>query len=545
MKASFLVLIACLWAHPAAAEQGRLSASLIEATPERAVAEGDVDFRWSGHRFLAERLVVQEGVGDELRFEATSFLWTPCDCELAPWSVSGEEAEGVLDDHVVIRRGAFRVCDVPVLPLPWLRVPLDERSPRLLLPEFRVGEMGSVLGFPVWLPVGQKGHAVLTSEWWSQRWIRQRVELVGTLGTADLAVAKEAYTSPFRGQADVRGGHDDGQFRVAADVGWASDTAVRSDYGVGFLARNRAFDERLVLAGAGPLRIESDTFDRGALQRPVSAVVSFGGIALGPSSLSTYGRVDTIEDRERLRRQAAAGVTWDLGLAHDWADFEAQGVVEAAQSDDGQPYTRGGIGGMLGLPTWMDLGAHRVVSQTGVQGWADTDHGTPDDPFRLLDHRPAWAIGPIQRSQWIGERGVPLRGSVALLWTDVGWRPQGTVNVDHRGLGGAIHADTDVQAGTVGLLSEGMDAQVGVLRDDLLLQGVLRASVLVAAHWRPGWSGIYDFDARRFVRHGPSVVWDPGCGCMTANLGVEWAQDLSLPSVMLRLDLHARQPADR
>ena len=220
-------------------------------------------------------------------------------------------------------------------------------------------------------------------------------------------------------------------------------------------------------------------------------------------------------------------------------------MVEAAQSDDGRPYTRAGIGGLLSLPTWTDLGAHRVVSQTGVEGWADVDSGTPDDPFRLLRYRPAWALGPIQRSQWISSSGVPLRGSAALLWTDVGWRPRGTLNVDHRGLGGAIHADTDVQAGTFGLMNEGMDAQVGILRDDRLLQGVLHTSVLVAAHWRPGWSGIYDFDAQRFVRHGPSVMWDPGCGCLTANLGVEWAQDLSLPSVMLRLDLHARQPADR
>jgi len=209
VKASFFALIVCLWADSAAAEQGRLSASLIEATPERAVAEGDVDLRWSGHRFLAERLVVQEGAKDELHFEATAFLWTPCDCELAPWSVSGKEAEGILDEHVVIRRGAFRVCDVPVFPLPLVRIPLNERAPRLLLPEVRVGEMGSVLGLPVWLPVGRQGHAVLTSEWWSQRWVRQRIEVTGPLGTADLAAAKDEYTSPFRGQADVRGGHVD------------------------------------------------------------------------------------------------------------------------------------------------------------------------------------------------------------------------------------------------------------------------------------------------------------------------------------------------
>ena len=55
----------CLWASPVAAEQGRISASVIEATPERAVAEGDVTLQWSGHRFLAERLVVEEGLDEE------------------------------------------------------------------------------------------------------------------------------------------------------------------------------------------------------------------------------------------------------------------------------------------------------------------------------------------------------------------------------------------------------------------------------------------------------------------------------------------------
>ena len=162
MRVVYPALSMCLWASPVAAEQGRISASVIEATPERAVAEGDVTLQWSGHRFLAERLVVEEGLDESLRFEASDFVWTPCTCSTTPWAISGQKAEGVLDDHVVIRKGAFRVCDVPVLPVPFLRVPLDERAPRLLLPEVRVGDMGSVLGLPVWLPLRQRGHATLT-----------------------------------------------------------------------------------------------------------------------------------------------------------------------------------------------------------------------------------------------------------------------------------------------------------------------------------------------------------------------------------------------
>ena len=545
MRFRLASLIACFWVCPVAAEQGRLSAGLIEATPERAVAEGDVELRWSGHRFLAERLVVMEAADDALRFQATNFVWTPCGCEVAPWALSGRSAEGVLDDHLVIRRGAFRVCDVPVLPVPVLRLSLNERSPRLLIPEVRSGETGTVVGLPVWLPIGREGHAVVTSEWWSQRWLRQRVQLNVPLGEADVAMAKDGPMSPFRGQADVRGGQDDGTVQIAADVAWSSDIDVRSDYGAGFIDRNSLFDERLLLAGVGPFRLESDTFDRGDLQRPVSAAVSFGGVAVGPSSLSTYGRVDTMQDHERVRQQAAAGAEWSLGLSGDWTDIEAHGLVEAAQADDAEPYARAGLGGSVGLATWSDFSTHRIVSQSGLKGWVDAAEGVLDDPFGLVGRRPQWAVGPSHRSQWVSASGVPLRWSAAFLWTDEGWRPEGILNIDHQGIGGAIHADTNVQAGMVGLLGEEMDAQVGVMRDDTLLQGIMRASVMIATHWRPGWSGMYDFKSQHFVRQGPSLTWDPGCGCLTANVGVEWAQDLELPSVMLRLDLHARQPADR
>ena len=351
--------------------------------------------------------------------------------------------------------------------------------------------------------------------------------------------------APVRGQADLRGGHDDGRLRAAADVAWASDPSVRTDYGARFLERSTPFDERLMVAGVGPLRIESDTFDRGELQRPVAAVVSLGGLAIGPSSLSTYGRIDAIEDGARVHRQVAAGATWGLGLTSTWAEVDAEGLVEAAQADDGNPYTRAGLGGALLLPTWADLGAHRVVSQTGVEGWVDSDQGDLFDPFGLLRPRPQWAIGPAQRSQWVSASGVPLSWSAAALWTSVGWRPQGTLSIGHRGLSGTVHADPEVQAGTVGILDEGGDLQLGVLRDHRLLQGVARTSLVVATHWRPGWTGLYDFKERRFVRQGPRLTWDPGCGCVTANLGIEWAQDMTHPSIMLRLDLHARQPADR
>ena len=104
---------------------------------------------------------------------------------------------------------------------------------------------------------------------------------------------------------------------------------------------------------------------------------------------------------------------------------------------------------------------------------------------------------------------------------------------------------SDVQAGMLGVGDEALETQVGVLRDAAVLQGVLRGAVRVARYWRPGWEGLVDFDERRLVRHGPSLAWDPGCGCITGNLKVEWAQDVSVPSVMLRLDLHARRPADR
>jgi len=524
----------------ARAEDGEIRADRLRARPGELSAEGDVLFRWDAHRFQADVLEIREEEAGQFHFQGSDLWWTPCRCDVAPWSLSAKDAEGVLGEHLIVKRAVFRVCDVPVFPVPWLRLPLDPRAPRLLFPEFRFGDEGGVIGQPIWLPMGDEGHVLLTPEVWTQKGVRQRVEIDGDPGKADFAAAKEGLYGPTRGQANVAAGRDDGEVRLAVDASWVSDSRVRNDYADSYLQRLNPFEERLLVAGAGPFRLESDTFDTGAVERPIGAVLEVDGLVFGGASVGGYARLDTIREGVESLQRSAAGIHAAMGRSFDIFDTEARLEMDSAQMSTGGPYARaGGVGAIL-LPTWSELGKARQINQTGVEVLGNLARGHLDDPLGWVKPRPTWAVGPIHRTTVVTGAGVPFRFRGAILRSLKRWEPSAEIRIDHGGYSGSMTAERGLQGGTIGYADEGKALRFGAVRGADILQGGVHASVLTFPGWRPGWSGLYDFYSGRLLRHGPSIEWDSGCDCLRATLAMEWAQDRKLPTAMFRLDLQPK-----
>lgn len=111
------------------------------------VGRNAFSFTTKGFRFLEDGTYV---------LEESSF--TPCDCDvLAPsWSISTRGAQVKPGESASLSVPAVHVYGVPVLLLPWLYLPLEERASGLLLPELTgSGVSGFQLDQPLYLTLGE------------------------------------------------------------------------------------------------------------------------------------------------------------------------------------------------------------------------------------------------------------------------------------------------------------------------------------------------------------------------------------------------------
>lgn len=526
---------------------GTLEADRITAAPGWIQAEGGVSLSLDGHRLEASSLHLIEKEEKVFAFTAEEVWWTPCTCERVPWAVSAAEGSGVVGESLVLKKAMVRVCGAPVFPVPWARVALNPRSPRLLLPEVQYGESGGVFGQPVWLPVGDRSHARLTPEVWTDRGFRQRALLAGPAGRAKVAVAKEGAAGPERGQVDVAGGIDDGDYWAAVDTQWTSDAQVLNDYSTDFFERSTPYQERRLVVGMGPARVESDTFDDSTLDRPVGAVLALSGLALGPLAVSGQARVDALLDHQAQQSLQRSGFGLSVAGGHgfDVLDTELTLDLDAAQLSNRAPFGQARLTAGGFLPLWGDLGAFRHISQTGLEARGTQHEGKVDDPLQWIRPEPRWAVGPVQRTTVLSVSGVPLHMSAELMRTPYQWEPAATLRLDSRGFRGSAQLERDLQAAVAGYADEGVDLSIGVVHGAGVLQSMAGASALLRPQWRPGWSGLFDHTAGELVRHGPTLTWDSGCDCLSVRLAGEWARDRTMPDVMIRVDLRPTTASDR
>ncbi len=125
--------------------------------------------------------------GDEITktngndFMAKNALVTPCRCEddEAPaWGVRSAEAEAQMGGYATFRHALIEIKGVPVLYLPWLKVPVkDARQSGLIMPMFSQDAIsGSGFSQPLYLDLGVDKDATIKGEVLEKRGLRAGLE---------------------------------------------------------------------------------------------------------------------------------------------------------------------------------------------------------------------------------------------------------------------------------------------------------------------------------------------------------------------------------
>lgn len=152
-------------------------ASLFQKRPtshpdlEGAFEDGGAALEATGRNALslhAER-IHREG---RERLHAEELVLTPCDCrkdgcpDTPSWSLSASSADVVPGDSATLWGGALRIRDVPVLPLPWLMVPLSTRRTGFLLPKPNFTQLsGFQVEEPFFWAINGWSDATITPGW--------------------------------------------------------------------------------------------------------------------------------------------------------------------------------------------------------------------------------------------------------------------------------------------------------------------------------------------------------------------------------------------
>ena len=177
------------WSFAALAEGSssdsiEIKANVLRISPDEVTAEGDVRLQTERHKLTASSVVLDRGSD---RFVVEELTWTPCSCAQAPWGVRAERAAGTVGEAVVARDAFIEVCSRPVIPVPWLRLPLDDRTPRLMFPEVSTQGGQTQVGVPAKLPLGTSSTLIVTPEVWTGRGFRPRARASGPLGSASVS----------------------------------------------------------------------------------------------------------------------------------------------------------------------------------------------------------------------------------------------------------------------------------------------------------------------------------------------------------------------
>ncbi len=528
-----------------------LEADEVVIEEEGGQAQGQVRVTWERWRLRAERLEWTHG-GD---FRAEQLWLSPCDCDQPPWALRARQADGTFEENAILRGGALEICGKALLPIPFAVVPLRERRNGLRLPRLGHGQDGWIVAQPVFLGLGQSTDLTLTPEWRSQRALRVLGEStvrtgIGPDARVGGAIGQEQRGAEPRGMwdADMAGGL--GRSRAAVDATWLTDPRYLSDYGSDYLGRAAPWTESLLVAGVGPLRLESDTFgatdaDVDALaQRPIAGVLSMAGQPIGPLSASAGARVDMVDtgllgSRAVTERISAAlavhGSRW-LGPVQ----IESRAEGRTVQWTGAQPWHEGRVWSAARVALWGDAGGLRHLADLGVAGSVARGIGTPI--LRLPTDTPApdWALGPSLRSRWLSSAGVPVALEVALPWTDEGLQPTGSGRAQLGAWGSRVAGSPSLQEASTWWDDGRLHAGLGAARFHTLLQARGETAWTLPAPvdaWRPGWRGLQDLRTGQLLSQGPTLGYDSPCDCLSVEAGAAWTADRDLPEFHVRLDL--------
>jgi hypothetical protein len=489
------------------------------------------------------------------RFVGTDVWLSRCDCERPPWALRAETVTGELGERATIRGGMLELCGKPVLPIPWLVVPMRERRPGLRLPEVGYTAQGWRVAQPVFLALGDPVDLTLAPEWRSQGALRLLTDAsVRTRAGPDAqlmgAIGRDRSAGGARGMLDAEAAAVRGPLYGSIDSTWISDSRYLSDYGVDFLGRTVPWTESLVSLGAGPLRLESDTFgpagpDTQALaQRPIAGVLRMAGRPIGPLSSDVGARVDMVDlggtapsSAERL--EATAGLAGGRVLGP--ASIEGRIEGRTIQWADSTAWQEGRVSLAARVGLWGDAGPLRHVADIGVEGAIAGVLGKP--VVQLLEDQPAqpWSLGPSLRSRWLSAVGVPVSLEASLPWTPAGLLPTGAGHLQLERWGARLGGSGDLQEARTWWGDDRLALGLGAVHYGDLLQGQGDVSWVLPAPaeaWRPGWRTLHDLASGAALSQGPTLGYDSACDCLRVEARAAWSEDRALPEFWVHLELH-------
>lgn len=439
-----------------------VSAPKLSLANGQYIAEGGVTITFAGQRLVAQRaegtmdvLVLTNGVwyrpGSELQFDsatihlraregtvsgakvvfggaileatalavkgedaaATDATLLPCACDdgLPPAVRFTAKHIDVVDAKVaVVRGGVVRIFTVPVVPVPYWRVPLDPDAFRLSVPEIGYGDPGlSARWHGTW---GVGDYRFDAGPAWRQdrggrieAGVDGPVRLKADLGWDDVSQTVRgglATDGGFAGDwaGDVRmGGDNPLRDRFAWDASVLSDSNYAEDYGVAYVDRGVLFRESRVVGQVGALRlsgwlpdtkVEGGTFADfgfaprfGSAYASVTPTVGLGLVgAAAPSGLdSTEAEAsDGVLGSTGLEGLLSAGLaarasrTW--GPVH--GEAKADGYLLANPAEIATPRAVTTAEARAELATWGDGPLGRFTLFPGVvgrSGWMRDEAG--------------------------------------------------------------------------------------------------------------------------------------------------------------------------
>lgn len=529
---------------------GELRFSRAEVVPDDARAvllEARVET--GGATVTTERLAVGE------TWQASTTEVEPCACaDGKPGALSFKAARvEVVPGEVVTLHGAvIRLFGVPVLPVPWWRVPLDPGHFRVLLPEVSWGEDGAAVKV---LGRGGVGAATVTGgpAWRQDRGLRGELSVAAPTAGGSMALGWDAEAGKARGVLGSKGGFDASN-RAAWELAVVSDADYLADYSVDYVARGVAWREERVAFDLGPTRGAiwlPDDGSAGVLAREgVAWRLRRGTMWVEPRAdaalvghVGDFGADASIGD-EVLRPLGSAGVAagWSGGrVVHVEATADLSGAIGGFPSEtlpgwgDGLaagPVARRiapGLGGAARveatLPVWSRLGTARFqwnpgVRAEGIAGWTGEFTG-------------AARAGPAVRVASEGDTfGVSADG--ALLWDGSEVRPALLGEVHGAVLSGAVSLESEVQSASIAVNVAPVTVLLGTTRADALWLAWGDTSV-AWRRLRVGGGLAWDLDGAGFTVANGRIGYDDGCAALTLN--ASFAADRTLPDVGLAATL--------
>lgn len=502
-----------------------VSADRVKVDKEVVLAQGRVCLSAGQGVVKADEIEFRPG---DRSFEASAVAWTPCTCDPPPWAIEASSVEGTIGEGMEVQGGWLRVCGRKALPLPRVWVSLDPNAPRALFPRFGVNNQGAHLGLPIRFPLAPDVSLDLTSEVYPSGGVRSAGHLKTRQG--DLDAAAGVTDGQARGHLSVDAVGSSGKEPWAFEGLWQTDAGYSTDFGDDYFERNPVGPVRRGFAQSGPFRLEHLTADDADGQRPLSGLASLSGESVLGGSFSTAMRLDAEQAEEGWTPRVSSSASYVRGWRIGPIDLGAAMHGSRVDSRDGPFTVDSGAEGHALLSHWGENKAGRWVGRSGFAArWANGD----DAPVQ----RRGWVAGPVHQLRLFRSSGIPFRFRAFAPWSEQGVRPEADLNVAFDGWSASGWANRAMQSATLNRSAEIVNWSVGVGHFEGPLVVYAGTGFQVSDRWRAGWSGSVDALQNEFVRHGPSVEWDPHCDCISARASVEWARDIDLPTAFVRVDL--------